>query len=548
MQRTERWILDARYLLPPLTVALLALAPPCLAVMDATTECLVDFEGVADTYRSGGTIQCTDCDPSCDTDGFNTPNQSCTFKLKVCADEAEGACTAAPLKKVKVSGGCGAAALTPTPSGTSPTCGPSTNLTVKLRKHGRKAGKCKVVARAISSDRPKKVDKDVLTLVCNPQTAARCPSVQPTMCTPPPGVVCEPIVPGQPIPGTYQLLGVRGPSMCQTTSAANKFGPCSSDADCGGTQGGCLPTPWITADGIAFPFPLGIKTVFTIAAADAPPTCSHSACVQCGSAGACAGIPGCGTDPSAPQAGCIRNTCCASPGFTLPSFVVPILNFCSRLDQFACGTGVVNTSNPQTGDNEVNKQGDTSDPGPDCVYGTADDPRPKPCNTQAGGAGRDIKGKIVRTLGDGACDANGIQYRLTIPGLSTTWHDAQGCPSDATFDEGELLVSQIILQAELTTAGASGAFVDMNGDGCTRAGNGFSPELRDGPVTLGSPPAAPQPYDGSAGSIAVAAGFALSGSPPLFDIGFVAVEPNGPATVVTPPQTCSCTPVVGCPE
>ena len=55
--------------------------------------------------------------------------------------------------------------------------------------------------------------------------------------------------------------------MCQTTSAANKFGPCSSDADCGGTQGGCLPTPWITADGIAFPFPLGIKTVFTIAAA-----------------------------------------------------------------------------------------------------------------------------------------------------------------------------------------------------------------------------------------------------------------------------------------
>src|SRR5439155_18783422 len=123
-----------------------------------------------------------------------------------------------------------------------------------------------------------------------------------------------------------------------------------------------------------------------------------------------------------------------------------------------------------------------------------------------------------------------------------------GCPSDATFDESELLVSQIILQAELTTAGASGVFCDMNGDGCTRAGNGFAPSFRNGPVRLGSPPAAPQPYDGSAGSIVVAAGFALSGSPPLFDIGFVAVEPNGPGTVVTPTPTCSCTPVVGCPE
>src|SRR5436309_15442923 len=122
MQRTERWILDARYLLPPLTVALLALAPPCLAAMDATTECLVDFEGVADTYRSGGTIQCTDCDPNCDNDGSNTANQSCTFNLQVCVNEAGGACAAAPLKKVRVTGACGAVALAPTPSGTAPSC------------------------------------------------------------------------------------------------------------------------------------------------------------------------------------------------------------------------------------------------------------------------------------------------------------------------------------------------------------------------------------------------------------------------------------------
>ena len=36
-------------------------------------------------------------------------------------------------------------------------------------------------------------------------------------------VTCEPIVPNQPIPNTYQLLGVAGPKLCQTNSAANAF-------------------------------------------------------------------------------------------------------------------------------------------------------------------------------------------------------------------------------------------------------------------------------------------------------------------------------------
>src|SRR5436305_1523423 len=69
--------------------------------------------------------------------------------------------------------------------------------------------------------------------------------------------------------------------------------------------------------------------------------------------------------------------CCGSAGFTVPAFFIPTLNFCSRVDQRGCGDGAFNSRNPQqvaNGDNDVTKRADTSDPGPDCIYGTADDP------------------------------------------------------------------------------------------------------------------------------------------------------------------------------
>src|SRR5207244_3155906 len=175
------------------------------------------------------------------------------------------------------------------------------------------------------------------------------------------------------------------------------------------------------------------------------------------------------------------------------------------------------------------RKGHTGDPGPDCVYGTADDPAPKACTLT--GAGNDYAGKIVRTIGDGSPDAAGIQYRLTTPELSSTWSDGQSpagtCANGSTYDDGELLVSQLILKAEPTTAGASGSFVDMNGDSCKRAGSGFisasSPDT-DGPITVpGAPtgPAHPQPYDGSTGSVAAAVSVVFSGpNSPIRDIGF----------------------------
>jgi hypothetical protein len=358
---------------------------------------------------------------------------------------------------------------------------------------------------------------------------------------------CAPIVTGQPISNTYQLLGIAGPRICHTNSSANKFGPCSSDLDCGGTLSGCTQTPWVSADGITLPFPVGINTTFTVSSAGSFPACNHVACVNCGNPSAvCPGVDnGCNGNGSClggGTPGSTGRTCCDQPNFTAPSFLIAALGACSRIDQKACGLGEVNTSNPQTGDNEVIKEGDTSDPGPDCIY-DAGDPT-QPCNTGAGGAGADTKGKIVRTIGDGSADPAGIHFRFVTPMLSTTWAaDGQGCPTNATFDAGETLLTQLVLQAEPSSAGASARYVDMDADSCSFAGSGFS---GPGPVDA-SAAATPQPYNGSSGPTNVAVGFALSGSFPLFDIGFVAVIPNGAATVQTS-QSCSCTPVTGCPE
>jgi len=376
------------------------------------------------------------------------------------------------------------------------------------------------------------------------------------------GATCAPLVDdGQGIAGTYNLLAVAGPNLCQTNAQVNRFGPCSSETDCGGTDGTtmlCSTTPFATADGVVLPFPSGISTTFTIAQEDTT-ACNHSACIECGNADAlCAGISGCGSTPGQPDAGCLRNQCCDQAGFTIPTFLVPLLGgLCSRLDQYRCGLGAVNSSNPQTGDNEVTKTADTSDPGPDCIYGTADDPAPKPCNSTVGGAGNDLAGKVVRTVGDGQPDSPGIHYRLAVPSLSTTWQDSQSAPGEcnqgSTFDPGETLITQLILNAEFTTAGATASFADLNGDGCARAGAGFTSFNKNGPFTLGSPPAMPQPYDatsctaGSVCSVAVAAGVALTGNAPLNDTGFMAVLPNGPITRA-PAATCSCSGTQGCPE
>ncbi len=368
------------------------------------------------------------------------------------------------------------------------------------------------------------------------------------LCPPQP---CKPIVRGQAIPNTYHTTDLVGPGVCILGSAANELRTCQSDGDCGGTGGACVPTPWISAGGITLPFPLGINLTYTVTSAVPPPSCNHPACLSCGNAAAlCSGMAGCGGNPPT-NPKCVSSTCCDQPALTVPTFFLSALGTCVKVDQKTCGLGVVNSSIPQSGDNEVSKTGDTSDPGPDCTYGTGDDPAPKPCDTSLGGAGSDKAGKVVRTLGNGMPDAAGIQSRFAVPIMATAWTDKPPqtagavCPGNDTFDLGEILLTQLILNAELSTAGTTGSFSDLNGDGCSFAGSAFGGG-NVGPITLGPPTVHPAPYLGGS-NLMSSVGLVFPGTGPLNDLGFIALVPFA-QPAVAPSQSCSCTLTPGCPE
>ena len=98
-------------------------------------------------------------------------------------------------------------------------------------------------------------------------------------------------------------------------------------------------------------------------------------------------------------------------------------------------------------------------------------------------------------------------------------------------------VERVADHAELSTAGVSAAFTDLNGDGCTYAGFGFGGVTS---VTIGAPAVQPIPYGGGT-SMAAAASLVFPGPGLTNDLGFVAVVPNDAPTVVTPTQSCTCT-------
>ena len=89
----------------------------------------------------------------------------------------------------------------------------------------------------------------------------------------------------------------------------------------------------------------------------------------------------------------------------------------------------------------------------------------------------------MRSVGNGSSDVSGVQFRIPTPMLATVWQDtANPCPDGSTFDDGESLITQLVLNAEPSSAGATGSFADLNGDGCARAGAGFSTSNQDGPI------------------------------------------------------------------
>jgi hypothetical protein len=321
---------------------------------------------------------------------------------------------------------------------------------------------------------------------------------------------------------------------------------CGSDGECppGETCSAidCPPGQTCVTDGRlavsilpAFPFPLGVMTT---------------------------------VDTGPPLANCRHDAIVPAGGFSVPVFCIPSLQFSSQVIPRGCesggaaGRGNVWDATPGARpDADVSRVGDTSD-------GTCN-PAGQACNTNPGGAGANLDGNIDTTRGDGAPDAPGLHTQLDIPVRSVTWSNADfdGCPDpDGAFDGADALISQFDFILSPTSATASAAFTDMNGDGCSRAGSGPDRNqvcdsdsmlpcgaASDCPggncvpgTLLGTPAPGPCCVVGQETTVA-AAGLAFTNGVPLFDIIFsngipsriVSCEPAQPLGTCVP-TTNSC--------
>jgi hypothetical protein len=328
--------------------------------------------------------------------------------------------------------------------------------------------------------------------------------------------------------GTFFTTSVGAPQSgakyCGGLSVANAFGTCVTDVECGGSVGQCQPIPWLGVGSFA-PFAIAkVDTTFTATGPDAK--CVHAASVHCiGSSDPCPGTPA-----------LVGSPCCTTAGFKVDTFFITALGFCSRVDQTACGGGIVDTSLPMVGDNDLTKIGDTTTPaGAGCTYnGTEVHP--------ACAATEDKLGQVQTTIGDGFFDAPGVHTRLSIPQRSVTWLESTAPPCDPTdtFDPGDLPITNFDLVLSTTTATSSGGYLDSAGDADAIAFCGAGPA-----AFMGTPVGAPDLP--AAGSRTVAVGPALSGGAPLYDLTFSAVTPLTSPVLVAPVAACA-PPAPGCPE
>ena len=108
----------------------------------------------------------------------------CTFQLELCVNQPEAGCTPKDLKKRTIhasslcAGGIGKVKVKA--NATSSVCGSFAGVKVKTKKHGTKAGSCKISAKAGKS-------KTKITLLCQPESApcsttTTTTTIQPLVC------------------------------------------------------------------------------------------------------------------------------------------------------------------------------------------------------------------------------------------------------------------------------------------------------------------------------------------------------------------------------
>jgi len=151
-----------------LAVGIIGTTAPCWA----QNECLAKLKAANVDVADDGTV-CGEAQ-----------NKACVFQLQLCLNQADGGCTAAPMKrKVKARGSCAAIRkLRAKPDGSHAACGSVIGIKVKTKKKGRREGKCKLVITAKSTDKPARRDVDKVTLVCRPNPGD-CPATVTTPVT-----------------------------------------------------------------------------------------------------------------------------------------------------------------------------------------------------------------------------------------------------------------------------------------------------------------------------------------------------------------------------
>jgi hypothetical protein len=136
-------------------------------------DCLAEF----DVAGAAGPpiVECTDCDPTCDRDGVSSPNGSCTFDVELCLNQDLAGCAPGPLDRVHPSPRTSLLV----PALDSKVCGPAVARRVATRGLGLKPGHETLRVSASTSERPRRRDRNLLRLVCNPRPAGEaCPSTE----------------------------------------------------------------------------------------------------------------------------------------------------------------------------------------------------------------------------------------------------------------------------------------------------------------------------------------------------------------------------------
>jgi hypothetical protein len=287
-----------------------------------------------------------------------------------------------------------------------------------------------------------------------------------------------------------------------TTTTSSPIGSCcgsvriQTTSSAGTLQVSTLP---------AFPFPPNVQTTVEVDAGTPFPGCKHSGIVPAG-------------------------------GFTVPVFCIPGLMYTSQVTALGCesggadGQGVVWDAAASAPDPNVTRFGDTSD-------GVCN-PAGQPCNTSAGGAGANTLGDINTTRGGSPLASGKVETQVDIPVNSLTWQAADlSCPdSDGTFDPGnDTQVTNFDFILSPTSRLSSAKYTDLNGDSCSRSGNG-----PDSMTATGSPATGPCCMVGQATTV-VATGIAFTGSSPLYDITFKSITPTTISDCGIPVSTDTCT-------